>query len=500
MRKSFKYFVFIIAIFTLIFTLSACNYESVITLSDLSLSITPNESIKHLTGNISEELLNNVDRGFRLETYYTLGSGRAWPTDVGSDGYKMLDEEIEFYKDDKPVEIQVYIYLTEYIDKPLDDIALNQMKDYFEYICSKGMSMLLRFAYDHTQGEDNSPKQEIILEHLNQIKQFNIRNAQLIKDTLTAYQFGMIGAWGEWGATFGKYNEKTLLNAMIDAFPDGTYFQGRYMRVVNQTDKNPKSEYVGYHNDFLVGRPHPWNTAGDKYKSNDYKKIINNAQYRLNDGEMPWGGYTDEPDEKVDGINFLKQMREHSMGTLSIKHNYIEPRVGKDGIIHNSHNIARWKTEYVTPEILKDNKLPYYDSWFKDSNGSTIKRSIYEYLRDYLGYVLMLDNLEIKKVGENTELSFVITNFGLGTPLTINNMEIVVCDKANNIINIDTAKNYYVSSYDNKKLVTYGQQKITFTIKGDIAGKAIGVKLSKGNHTIKTANDIPYIAGVNFIL
>ncbi len=112
----------------------------------------------------------------------------------------------------------------------------------------------------------------------------------------------------------------------------------------------------------------------------------------------------------------------------------------------------------------------------------------------------MLDNLEIKKVGENTELSFVITNFGLGTPLTINNMEIVVCDKANNIINIDTAKNYYVSSYDNKKLVTYGQQKITFTIKGDIAGKAIGVKLSKGNHTIKTANDIPYIAGVNFIL
>ncbi len=86
-------------------------------------------------------MLNNVDRGFRLETYYTLGSGRAWPTDVGSDGYKMLDEEIEFYKDDKPVEIQVYIYLTEYIDKPLDDIALNQMKDYFEYICSKGMNI-----------------------------------------------------------------------------------------------------------------------------------------------------------------------------------------------------------------------------------------------------------------------------------------------------------------------------------------------------------------------
>lgn len=498
MKKSFKYLTFIISIIALIFTLSACNYESIITLSDLSLSIAPNESIKHLTGDKSEDLLTNVDRGFRLETYYTLGSGRDWPTNVGSDGYKMLNDEIDKYKDDKSVEIQVYIYLTEYIDKPLDDKALNQMKAFFEYIKSKNLNMLLRFAYDHTQGENNSPTQQIILEHLKQIKQFNNRNLQLIKDTLTAYQFGMIGAWGEWGATFGKYNEKTILNAMIDAFPDGTYFQGRYMRVVNQTDNNSKSEYVGYHNDFLVGRPHPWNTAGDKYKSKDYKKFIGNVQYRLNDGEMPWGGYTDEPDEKVDGLNFLKQMREHSMGTLSIKHNYIEDREGKDGVMRDYHNIARWKTEYVTAEILKANKLPYYDSWFKDSNGNTIKRSIYEYLRDYLGYVLLLDNLEIKKIGDNTEISFVITNYGLGTPLSINNMEIVVCEDSSKSLN--NSKSYYVSNYDCKKLVTYGQQKITYTIPGDITNKSIGIKLSKGNHTIKTANDIPYINGVNFIL
>ena len=79
---------------------------------------------------------------------------------------------------------------------------------------------------------------------------------------------------------------------------------------------NPKSEYVGYHNDFLVGRPHYWNTAADKYSSKDYKKFFANAPYRLNDVEMPWGGYTDEPNEMVVGIEFLKQMREHCMGTL----------------------------------------------------------------------------------------------------------------------------------------------------------------------------------------
>ena len=76
------------------------------------------------------------------------------------------------------------------------------------------------------------------------------------------------------GHDIGKIQREKILNAIIDAFPDGTYFQGRYMRVVNQTDKNLNSEYVGYHNDFLIGIPHPWNTAGNKYKSNDYKSFL----------------------------------------------------------------------------------------------------------------------------------------------------------------------------------------------------------------------------------
>ena len=500
MKVKTKLYCLIMAILILIVTLVGCNYNSVITLTDLNLEYSPDDSIKMLTGDKSEELLNNIDRGFRLETYFTLGSGVAWPQDKDSNGFAMLEGEIEFYKEDKPVEVQVYIYLNEYNKRPLDDLALNQMKVYFEKIRSYKMSMLLRFAYDYEQSKEiESPKQDIVMTHIEQIKKFNIANERLIKDTVTAYQFGIIGAWGEWGATNAKYNEKKILNALIDAFPEGTFFQGRYMRVVNQTDKNAKSDYVGYHNDFLIGRPHPWNTAGDKYKSKDYKKFFNNAQYRLNDGEMPWGGYTEEPDEKVDGINFLKQMREHCMGTLSIKHNYIENRKGADGVYRDEHNIYRWKSEYITAEQLKQNKLPYYESWFKNSNGDTIKRSVYEYLRDYLGYVLMLSNLKIESKADSTEISFVITNYGLGTPLTIRNMEIVVANKEDGEISQTSEKSYYVSNYNCKKLTTYGQQKITFTINGNLQNKAIGVKLLRGNYTIKVANDIPYLNGVNYI-
>ena len=129
--KLLSVFVLVVAMIAI---LAGCSYKSVITLNDLLLEFEPDGSIKQLSGDKSEELLSNIDRGFRIETYYTLGSGRAWPEDEGSDGYEMLEEELEFYKEDKAVEIQVYIYLTEYNKKPLDDLALNQMKDYFQYI------------------------------------------------------------------------------------------------------------------------------------------------------------------------------------------------------------------------------------------------------------------------------------------------------------------------------------------------------------------------------
>lgn len=38
------------------------QYKSVITLTDLSFNIAPNGSIKHLSGDKSEELLGNIDR------------------------------------------------------------------------------------------------------------------------------------------------------------------------------------------------------------------------------------------------------------------------------------------------------------------------------------------------------------------------------------------------------------------------------------------------------
>lgn len=473
-----------------VFALSACAPTESIELPPLN-NVTLDNSVAFLSGADSEQMLVNIDRGFRLETYYTLGSGDEWPYS-GIDGYEALETELEFYKEDGAREIQVYIYLCEYNSKPLDDIAFNQMKEYFEYIRSKRMSMLLRFAYEYDQENLKGPTETVLLGHIAQLTDFMKNNEDLVCDTVTAYQFGCIGAWGEWGATQNKYNEKKVLNALIEMMPEGIYFQGRYMRVVNQTKGNDRYGYVGFHNDFLVGRPHPWNTAGNVYSSGDYKEFFKNAKYRINDGEMPWGGHTDEPDEKVDGKKFIKQCMEHSLATLSIKHNYKELRDGVNG----GFNIEQWKSVAITESDLRAMNCPANPAWFRDSRGKVIERSVYEYLRDYLGYQLVLSDYSAVENGGNTTVKFKLTNFGLGTPLTLDNMKFIVADGSGNI------KEYHVQGFDVKKLTTNSQIEFTVTVKGSLDGMRTGVRISRdcstGNYYVRTGNDVEFSKGINY--
>lgn len=475
-------------------TLGACNKGTPATSIDLpklSMGVQPDNSIPIMTASRDYEFAGNIDRGFRLETYYTLGSGEEWPYS-GVDGYEALNKELDYYASDKASEIQVYIYLCYYNEKPLDDKAFEQMKKYFEYIRSKRMSMVLRFSYEFDQENLKGPTQKMLLKHLEQLKGFMHDNVDLINDTVTAYQFGCIGAWGEWGATGHKYNEKKVLNALLDMMPDGTYYQGRYMRVVNQTAKNAKFDKVGYHNDFLIGRPHPWNTAADIYTAKDYTTFFNNAPYRINDGEMPWGGHTEEPNEIVDGKNFIKQCMEHRLATLSIKHNYKEIRNNKQ----DTYNIERWKKDYITAADLEAMNCPYYAQWFTDGNGNPVQRSVFEYLRDFLGYHLMLSNLNITKANGKTTVSVMVTNYGMGTPLTLDKAVLRVMDNG-------VAKDYAMSGFNLEKLTSYGQTTIAVTIDGDIDRAQLGISLqrncSTGFYGVRTANNVPYIDGFNMI-
>lgn len=451
------------------------------------------ESIPLLTGDRSGELLANIDRGFRMETYFTLGSQAAFD---GEDGYRYLDECLAKYEKESPREAQVYIYMTEYFDRDLDETAFSQLKAYLEYIRSKDLGILLRFAYERTQMSEYAPSQEQMLRHIAQLKEWMRQNEALIGDVVTALQIGFIGAWGEFGSSLQEYDRKQIANAICDMVPDSVYLQGRYMDVTAQMFGRRTYSRVGYHNDFMVGRAHPWNTAYDKYYAPYYWLFAATSAHRINDGEMPWAGATDEPNEYVDGQKFLQQCYEHHLTTLSIEHNYRD--TDRNHPNEPVYNIARWQTEELTLQDAKKLRIPYFESWFQDENGNALRRTVYEYLRDFLGYQLALSNLEVKSTRKGTQVSLMMTNFGLGTPLTLDSAELVVRNRKTG-----EETRYALGGFHTGKLTTYGQVPLRATVKEDLADCDLGVAVTRerstGDYRIRCANNIPFEDGVNWI-
>ena len=328
------------------------------------------DSIPLLTGDHSEELLTNIDRGVRMEVYLTLGPGCAIPG-TQEDAYDFLDTCIEKYAQEAPREAQVYIYLNEYFDHDLDEAAFTQLREYLEYVRSRDLGILLRFAYEPSPQSEYAPTQEQMLRHITQIKNWMRENETLIGDVVTALQLGFIGAWGEWGSSLQEYDRKQIANAICDMVPKNVYIQGRYMDVTAQMFGRSTFPRVGYHSDFMVGRPHPWNTAYDKYYAPYYWLFAATSAHRINDGEMPWVGATEEPDEYVDGQKFLQQCYEYHLSTFSIEHNYRDTH--RDPPNEPVYNIARWQTEELTLRDAKKLRIPYFESWFQDEDGIYVR-------------------------------------------------------------------------------------------------------------------------------
>lgn len=479
------------ALMSLALLFTACAQEEIVSDSikvpSDTLAAQPDGSIPILSGDQTAQLRGNIDRGFRLETYYTLGSGEAWPGD-GIDGYEYLNDILAFYSEENVREIQVYIYLKEYYNKDLDQHALDQMKAFFEYIRSKNMSMVLRFAYESDQNSAYAPKQKQMLRHIEQLGAWIDQNIDLWYDTVTVFQIGMIGAWGEFGSSNVDYNRGKIVNAVCEMVPENTYIQGRYMVVTQEADEEYDAR-VGYHNDFLIGRPHPWNTAGGNNESEDYQEFEQTNKYRLNDGEMPWAGGTQEPNEYIDGKNLIQQLYEHHMTTLSLEHNYREFIKGGEQP-ESYYNIMRYRSEMLSLDDVKALGVPYYGAYFTDADGNPIQHSIYDYIADFLGYHLVLSDLSVT----DSSVSLMVTNYGFGAPLNITGAELVLIDSAGN------EESYPLTGLDVKTLCTYGQQTLTAETPHTLDGYTIGVRFNRhGGYHIQTANALGYENGVNVI-
>lgn len=342
---------------------------------------------------IFDSPVDNKSRGFRGETYITLGRNEAYPGS-GEPYLKKLEKEYDRLQGDGIKLMQVYVYLIEYYNTDIPQSAFDQLTDYLEEFTKRDIKILLRFAYETYDGQKKGPRTKDIQRHCLQLKGYIEKNAELFDRSVYAAQMGLIGLWGEGHGSAHRLDVYKVAQAFADMIPEDVPLMARTPQMLEAMPHDLQSRF-GMHEDYVIGFDDPWvaiATTDEKYQS-----VINKCKYAVTDGEMPWG----RANASIDGINLtgvVKTCVDFGMTSFSLAHNYTE---------EGEHYLKKWQTEYLTEEALIKNKFPYNPALLVDG-----KISGFDYLKYHLGYQLVASNLS---VGDG-KASFMITNYGFAGP------------------------------------------------------------------------------------
>ncbi len=370
-----------------------------------------------------ENGLYNPGRGFRLETAVDVLYEKDTPT-------KELNELSAKYVADSVSLSQSYFYLTYLIGKELSEDNFRTMQAYFDELQKQGKKAVLRFAYerDFMGRSPVGPTGEQILAHLDQLKPFLEKN----KDLILVVQAGMIGAWGEWhssvqGLENSEETKAAVLEKLLSVVPAERNVQVRLPEFKNLLKDKPELyKRLSFHDDFIVIRPDRWDA--DMHEGTPkFDQIVEESPYLVVDGELPWGFWSvgADPDSPsagwiIDGMQAARRLFLQHYTSLSIIHNYKEQHPNNRFDENNppEYSMVVWKKTMITEDSLLQHHMPVSDSYFHKKDGTKVKRNVFDYIRDHLGYRIELQSLQLPSKlvsGKENVLKLSLKNRGFAT-------------------------------------------------------------------------------------
>lgn len=383
------------------------------------------------------EGLFNPERGFRLEAAVDVADHIESPTAV-------LDSLAIKYATDSVSLAQSYMYLTYLVDKPLTSVDFQIMQSYFDRLRQLGLKAILRFAYekDFMGRSPMGPTVDQALAHLDQLKPFLEKNKPLI----LVVQAGVIGAWGEWHSSIhGLENsdeaKRAILEKLLAVVPIEKQVQVRLPEFKNLLKDQPEGyRRLSFHDDFIVIKPDRWD--GEMHEGTDnFRQIVTESPSLTVDGELPWGFWSvgADPDSPsagwiIDGMATARRLFLQHYTSLSVIHNYKEQHPNRkfDNAHAPNYSMMVWKKSLITPDSLRAYHMPVSDHYFKTKEGKAVERSVFDYIRDHLGYRLELQQLKMPakwNIGRNSHLELTLINRGFATVMGNHPVCFVLIDK-----------------------------------------------------------------------
>lgn len=121
------------------------------------------------------------------------------------------------------------IYMGDYLSQPLSSAFLSALNGQFALARAAGVKVIVRPGYNYDQGGAD-PALSVALGHIAQLGPVFAANT----DVIFGIQAGIIGAWAEWhnskSGLDSDANKKTILAAMLAAWPASQFIHIRYPR------------------------------------------------------------------------------------------------------------------------------------------------------------------------------------------------------------------------------------------------------------------------------
>jgi len=274
-------------------------------------------------------------------------------------------------------------------DLEFSNEMINNLYAQFQRMYEASTSVIVRFAYDpgFNGSKNMEPSIDMMQTHITQLKNifYDFQNI------ITAIECGMVGPWGEMHSS-DIANQQTY-NVLISTFLNNTpstvpilvrrpqFLYSYYgYNLKNLTElKLDSSNRLGGYNDGYLGSSSDLGTYADRFLEVEWLSMVN--EY------LPYGGEVTIPNSTY---NLLENCNEEmDLLGLSYLNEYWNDQV-----------VKRWKdTKYNL-----DNEL------YKDSTQFT-------YIRNHLGYRLVLNSATYKITDNSFNIRFDIKNVGFGNLL-----------------------------------------------------------------------------------
>lgn len=339
---------------------------------------------------------------------------------------------------------QGYCYLDPWTNQPLPNEMLERLTASFASLRNSGFKVLLRFAYEKDMSRTSGPTPATIIQHAGQLAPVLQANA----DVLYVLQEGFIGAWGEGHSsaippTWDDRNN--ILGAVLDALPTNRLTTVRinaYKQAYLASNSLPSltaalayttnaAARIGFDDDgFLAGSTDGSTFANAGPGDPDFDYWTKDSPWVPVDGELFWSDQSwPSGTASVNGWVAALRLRMHHYTTFSLAHS-------SSAYEGRPYSMDAWKTQAVSRVMVESAKMPLSDGYFESTNGSSVTRSAFAYIRDHLGYRVELVSAVLPKsitTSNALDLELRLYNRGFSSPVNSRPVWLVLLDQKNRV-------------------------------------------------------------------